>query len=206
MNGVPTAYDDLVSLFDSSFSIFEMAFEEFPSSLKELITNLPDFLTPEVLTSIATISPALADAGKKILELRALVTSPEAIIGMLKAVVNALKLRFPMLLSGSVAVGLSMFIVLFTLWYCYKRGKETREEREEKERMEKFGVEKIKSEKELAKEKTKTEKELAKEKIKTEKELAKEKKDKEKEARKKEKETKKAKEKEGGEKEGWSFF
>ena len=189
MNGAPTAYDDLVSLFDSSSSIFEITYKTLPNPLKELIINLPDMLTPEVLRTMTPISPALSEPGKAVLNLRTLATQG-TITGMFRAGVNALKLRFPILLSEGVAVGLSVSVVLFALWYCHKRGKEMREEREEREeteRMEVFGVEKIKTEEEIAKEKEDKEKETTKE------------------EEDKEKETKKEKEKEKGGKK-WGFL
>ena len=90
--------------------------------LTELITNLPDMLTPEVLRTMTPISPALEKTGKTVLELRTLATQG-TITGMFRAGVNALKLRFPISLSEGVAVGLSVFVVLFALWYCHKRGR-----------------------------------------------------------------------------------
>ena len=77
-------------------------------------------------------------------------------MGMLKSVINLLKTRFPMALGGAnLAISMGLFggypdlfffppgagggradgsaiVVLFVLWYCYKRG---REERLEKERL-----------------------------------------------------------------------
>ena len=110
MNVAPTAYDDLVSLFDSSSSIFEIAYKTLPNPLKELITNLPDMLTPEVLRTMTPISPALKKNSKTVLKLRTLATQG-TITGMFRTGVNALKLRFPILLSEGAAVGLSVFVL-----------------------------------------------------------------------------------------------
>ncbi|KAF8463097.1 hypothetical protein BDZ91DRAFT_732481 [Kalaharituber pfeilii] len=161
LTGVPTAYDDLVSLFDSSSSVLEKTYSSLPTYLKQLIAALPDKLTPEVLRTLAAASPALADAasGAAGLGLKDMVTHPGVLTGLLRAVVDVLRTRFPMLLGGGVAVGLGVFVLFFGLWYIYKRGKETREEREERERMQQFGVQRIKSVKELEKEKKAQEKE-----------------------------------------------
>lgn len=156
VNGVPTAYDDLISLFESSSSLMEKTYSSLPSFIKQIIQSMPQKMTPEVLRTLAATSPALASVGS--MGLKEMVTTPGVLTNLYKAIVQLLKARFPMLLGGGVAVGLGMFVLFFGLWYCYKRGKETREEREENERMETFGVERIKSEKELEKEKKEKEK------------------------------------------------
>ncbi|KAI5780279.1 hypothetical protein DFH27DRAFT_604593 [Peziza echinospora] len=151
--GVPTAYDDLVALFTDSSTLFQKTYDNLPSFLKQMIATLPDKMTPEVLRTLAATSPVVAEraAGLTGLGLKEIVTTPGILADLLRSVVAALRLRFPMLMGGGVAVGLGVFVVLFGLWYCYKRGVETREEREERERMETFGVEKILSEEEIRK-------------------------------------------------------
>jgi hypothetical protein len=58
------------------------------------------------------------------------------VLGLLKSVVNVLKTRFPALLGANLALSLGLTVLLFILWYCYKRGKEERlsKEMEEVER------------------------------------------------------------------------
>lgn len=58
--------------------------------------------------------------------LKDLVTKPGAVVGMLKAIVNALKLRWPAFMGTNVLLSLALFVLLFVFWYCYKRGKEVR--------------------------------------------------------------------------------
>lgn len=58
--------------------------------------------------------------------LKELVTKPGAVVGMLKAIVNALKLRWPAFMGTNVLLSLALFVLLFVFWYCYKRGKEVR--------------------------------------------------------------------------------
>jgi len=162
MEGVPTAYDDLVSLFDSSSNLLEKTYTSLPTFLKQLIASLPDKMTPEVLRTLAATSPALANVGR--MGLKDIVTTPGVLANLLKSIVQVLKLRFPMLLGGGVAVGLGMFVLFFGLWYCYKRGREERVEREERERMGQFGIERIKTEKELQEEEKKKKKAAAEQK------------------------------------------
>lgn len=115
-NGVPTAYNDLVELFDTSSSTFSNAFESLPKTLQRLITQtLPSKLTPEVLRTLAAASPAIAAEAESnaALGLRELVTKPGMLAGLLKGVINVLKTRFPLLMTGGVAAGAgvtSMFL------------------------------------------------------------------------------------------------
>src|SRR5690606_15443571 len=107
-NGVPTAYNDLVELFDTSSSTFSHAFESLPKTLQRLITQtLPSKLTPEVLRTLAAASPAIAAEAESgaALGLRELVTKPGMLAGLLKGVINVLKTRFPLLMTGGVAAG-----------------------------------------------------------------------------------------------------
>lgn len=134
LNGVPTAYNDLISLFDSSSTLIEKTYNSLPTFLKQLITSLPDKLTPEVIRTLAITSPALANAGT--MGLREIVTTPGVVTGLLRSIVEILKVRFPLLLGGGVAMGLGLCVLFFGLWYCYKRGKEEREKREQKEKVE----------------------------------------------------------------------
>jgi hypothetical protein len=46
---------------------------------------------------------------------------------------NALKVRWPAFMGTNVIWSLALFLLLFVLWYCHKRGKEERLEREKSE-------------------------------------------------------------------------
>ncbi|KAF5645642.1 RING-like domain protein [Fusarium sp. NRRL 52700] len=106
-NGVPTAYGDLASLVEDRDGAINRGFEKLPSSLKKLVTQLPDKLTsslaPELLAAAAesqglkaNTEKGLKDAAIDLLKpsnLTDLVTKPGAVVGMLKAIVNALKVR-----------------------------------------------------------------------------------------------------------------
>ncbi|KAI1300926.1 hypothetical protein F5Y03DRAFT_221982 [Xylaria venustula] len=149
VNGVPTAYGDLVSLLEDRDGILARTFDKLPSSLKKLVAQLPEKLTsslaPEILAVAAEaqgLSVAegkeggLKGAGKKFLtpsNLHDLVTRPGAIAGLLKGIVNALKTRFPAFVGTNVLWSLAVFLLLSMLWYCYKRGREVRLEREASE-------------------------------------------------------------------------
>ncbi|KAH7261356.1 uncharacterized protein BKA55DRAFT_591502 [Fusarium redolens] len=132
-NGVPTAYGDLASLVEDRDGAINRGFEKLPSSLKKLVTQLPDKLTsslaPELLAAAAESQGLKANTEKGVKDaaidllkpsnLTDLVTKPGAVVGMLKAIVNALKVRWP-----------AFIVLMFVLWYCHKRGREVRLERE----------------------------------------------------------------------------
>lgn len=122
VNGVPTAYDDLVKLIEDSSGTLSKNYEHLPSFLKKLIASLPQKLTgplgPELL-AVATEAQALATPGggraglaskaKRFLNLKDLVTKPGAVAGMLKTIMNALKLRWPAFMGTNVLLSLALF-------------------------------------------------------------------------------------------------
>ncbi|KAG7132225.1 hypothetical protein HYQ45_009380 [Verticillium longisporum] len=116
VNGVPTAVDDLKALVDDRDGTLKKNYDKLPSSMKKLVAGLPDksLLMPKSLND--------------------LVTKPGAIIGMLKAIVNFLKLRWPAFIGLNVVWSVAIFLLLLVLWYCHKRGREVRLERENSER------------------------------------------------------------------------
>ncbi|KAL8898682.1 MAG: hypothetical protein Q9207_006580, partial [Kuettlingeria erythrocarpa] len=147
MNGVPTAYDDLESLLTNSENQLERSYKHLPAFLQDLIKKLPAKMTtsigPEVLAAAAekqglnskyiNKSAHMAEkAGVKVRvpSLKDLVTKPGAVAGLLKAIMNFLKLRFPAFLGMNVLYSLGLFVLLFVFWYCHKRGKEVRLEKE----------------------------------------------------------------------------
>ncbi|RSM01661.1 hypothetical protein CEP52_008435 [Fusarium oligoseptatum] len=146
-NGVPTAYNDLSSLIEDRDGAINRGFEKMPSSLQKLVTQLPDKLTsslaPEILAAAAESQGLKAQTEKGVKEaamdllkpqnLTDLVTKPGAIVSMLKAVVNALKVRWPAFIGTNVIWSVALFILMFVLWYCHKRGREVRLEREKSE-------------------------------------------------------------------------
>lgn len=144
VNGVPTACNDLTSLFDDRDGAINRGFEKLPSSLQKLVTQLPEKLTtslaPELLAAAAESQGLKAEmelgateAAKKLFmpqNLTELVTKPGAIVSMLKAIVNALKLRWPAVMGTNVVWSVALFLLMFVLWYCHKRGREVRLEKE----------------------------------------------------------------------------
>ncbi|KAG4031277.1 hypothetical protein MFRU_009g00670 [Monilinia fructicola] len=146
INGVPTAYDDLVHLLEDSQGTLSKSYDSLPSFLQKLVTQLPAKVTttlaPELLAvateaqahSVAHAASAaqtggMGAAARAFLapsSLKELVTKPGAVVGMLKAIVNALKLRWPAFMGTNVLLSLALFVLLFVFWYCYKRGKEVR--------------------------------------------------------------------------------
>lgn len=141
INGVPTAYDDLVGLLDSSSGTLNKSYESLPDFIKKLITQLPDkvksSLAPELL-AVAAEAQGFGKAGTsasggfsaksflKPTSLKDLVTKPGAVVSMLKAIMNALKLRWPAFMGTNVLLSLALFgmqspcilLPLFPLYQC----------------------------------------------------------------------------------------
>ncbi|ODA76738.1 hypothetical protein RJ55_08009 [Drechmeria coniospora] len=144
VNGVPTAYDDLTKLIEDRDGTLSKGFDKLPSSLKKLVTQLPEKITgslgPEILAAAAASQGVKADSSggmkstaKKILlpnNIAELVTKPGAIVGMFRAIVEVLKARWPAFIGMNVVWSVALSLLLFVLWYCYKRGREERIERE----------------------------------------------------------------------------
>lgn len=148
VNGVPTAYDDLTQLLDKSNDQLSKTFESLPSSLKKLVASLPSKMTsslaPELLavateaqaistSDAAAAGGSLSAAAKRFIRptnLKDLVTKPGAVSGLLRAIVSALKTRWPAFLGTNVLMSLALFLLLFVFWYCHKRGREVRLSRE----------------------------------------------------------------------------
>lgn len=133
VNGVPTAATDLRHLFEDHDGTLARNYEKLPSSMKKLVTNLPTKLTgslaPELL-AVAAESQGLkhdreAAKGKGLKEqamnlvmpknLSDLLTKPSAIVGMLKAIMNALKVRWPAFIGTNVIWSVALFCKLSTL-------------------------------------------------------------------------------------------
>ncbi|KAH7327996.1 hypothetical protein B0I35DRAFT_472754 [Stachybotrys elegans] len=146
VNGVPTAYDDLVGLFQDRDTAMAKGFDKLPKSLQKLVTQLPEKLTaslgPEIMAAAAK-SQGIDAAGagvkgtleKMILpqNIIELVTKPGALVAMLRAIVETLKARWPAFIGMNVIWSVALTLLMLMLWYCYKRGREVRLEREKTE-------------------------------------------------------------------------
>ncbi|KLU86131.1 hypothetical protein MAPG_05150 [Magnaporthiopsis poae ATCC 64411] len=146
VNGVPTAANDLKLLVEDPDGHLAKNFDRLPSSMRKLVETLPDKVTatmaPELMRAAAESQGlkhdddskgGLKDTAMRLLmpsNLQELVTKPSAIVGMLKAIMNALKLRWPAFIGTNVMWSLAIFLLLFVLWYCHKRGREVRLEAE----------------------------------------------------------------------------
>ncbi|OIW28394.1 hypothetical protein CONLIGDRAFT_681354 [Coniochaeta ligniaria NRRL 30616] len=148
VNGVPTAVNDLTSLLDDPDGKLAKNYERLPKSLKKLVTQLPEKLSstlaPELLAvaaeaqglgkADAAAKGGLKGAAKRLFmpkNLAEMVTKPGAIVGMLRGIMNALKLRWPAFIGTNVLWSVALFLLLFVLWYCHKRGREVRLEKED---------------------------------------------------------------------------
>lgn len=125
VNGAPTAAADLRHLFEDHDGTLARNYEKLPGSMKKLVTSLPAKLTgslaPELL-AVAAESQGLRgadaptggikDQAMKLVmpkNLSDLVTKPSAIVGMLKAIMNALKLRWPAFIGTNVIWSVALF-------------------------------------------------------------------------------------------------
>lgn len=117
-NGVPTAYDDLTTLIEDRDGTIAKGFDKLPSSLQKLVTQLPNKITaslgPELLATAAASQGLKTDAkggggfkgtAKNLLvphNLAELISKPGAIAGMLRAIVETLKTRWPAFMGMNV--------------------------------------------------------------------------------------------------------
>ena len=123
---MPTAYGDLESLLTNSEGQLQQGFTKLPPWLQKLVEQLPSKMTksigPEVLaaaaekhgvnTKYANMAAHGTEKGglkMRVPSLQDLVTKPGAVIGMLKAIMNFLKLRFPAFLGMNVLYSLALF-------------------------------------------------------------------------------------------------
>lgn len=124
VNGVPTAYGDLVKLIEDRDKVISSNFDRLPNGLKKLVTQLPDQLSaklaPEVLAIAAEAQGLAANqagdsfkgAAKQFANpknLYDLVTKPGAIVSLLKGIVNALKARWPAFIGTNVLWSVAVF-------------------------------------------------------------------------------------------------
>jgi hypothetical protein len=151
VNGVPTAYNDLEKLLTDSETQLKKMYGNLPPFLQNLVKSLPAKmsagLVPELLAASSEkpgFDAKMAGAGgstgtekkkrskrSQIPSLKSLVSAQGAVATMLRTILNFLKLRFPMFITGTnVLMSLAVFLLLFVFWYCHKRGRETRLEGE----------------------------------------------------------------------------
>ncbi|BCR93720.1 uncharacterized protein AKAW2_10766S [Aspergillus luchuensis] len=148
VNGVPTAYHDLEMLLKNGNKQLQSTYSNLPKFLQSLIEKLPEkwteTLAPEVLAAatekasksginVDNVGKAAAAANKmglKVPSLKELVGKPAALVGMLRSIMAFLRARFPAVLGMNVLWSMALFILLFVLWYCHKRGREVRLENE----------------------------------------------------------------------------
>lgn len=142
VNGAPHAYDDLVNLLEDSQGTLAKSYDSMPSFMQKLVTTLPEKLTSQLapeLLAVATEAQGLnkggsaayasssaggglAGAAKSFLKpssLKDLVTKPGAVAGMLKAIMNTLKLRWPAFMGTNVLLSLGLFgkSPLLSTWF-----------------------------------------------------------------------------------------
>lgn len=127
VNGVPTAYDDLVQLLTNSESQLQKIFADLPPWLQTLVKSLPtkmkSFMGPEALATTAAAaaaekpdvgmqSSASGTKGKKgqLPSLKKMISQRGSIAATLQTILQFLKFRFPSFMLGTnVLLSLSIF-------------------------------------------------------------------------------------------------
>ncbi|CAI7610503.1 unnamed protein product [Penicillium pancosmium] len=148
INGVPTAYHDLEMLLTNGNRQLQDTYTKLPGPMQKLIEKLPEkwteTLAPEMIAvagerasksgvnmeNVGKAAAAAEKMGLSVPSLKELVSKPAAIVGMLRSIMTFLRARFPAVLGMNVLWSLALFILLFVLWYCHKRGREVRLENE----------------------------------------------------------------------------
>lgn len=150
VNGVPTAYDDLEKLLTRNQQQLQKMYGNMPPFLQTLVKSLPakmsTTLAPELMAAMSEKPGADAKkmeemageaqkqkkkAKRKVPPLKNVVKQQGAVAGMLRSILNFLKMRFPAFMTGTnILMSLAVFLLLFVFWYCHKRGRETRLEKE----------------------------------------------------------------------------
>ncbi|KAJ5428775.1 hypothetical protein N7445_010229 [Penicillium cf. griseofulvum] len=148
INGVPTAYHDLEMLLTNGNRQLQETYTKLPGPMQKLIEKLPErwteTLAPEMLAvaadragkgginmeNVGKAAAAAEKMGLNIPSLKELVSKPAALVGMLRSIMAFLRARFPAVMGMNVLWSLALFILLFVLWYCHKRGREVRLENE----------------------------------------------------------------------------
>jgi hypothetical protein len=105
-------------LLDDSQGTLAKSYDHLPSFLQKLITQLPTKLTGSLAPELLAVATEAAAAGGlggaaksflKISTLKDLVTKPGAVVGLLKTIMNALKLRWPAFMGTNVLLSLGLF-------------------------------------------------------------------------------------------------
>lgn len=124
VNGVPTAYDDLVHLLESSQTQLQKKYTDLPPWLQKFVRSLPKKFTttmaPELLATAAGaqgmsdkqaggMKSAAKQAGLRMPSLQDMVTKPGAVIGILKSIMNFLKMRWPAFMGTSALWSIGLF-------------------------------------------------------------------------------------------------
>ncbi|KAJ5950295.1 uncharacterized protein N7479_008708 [Penicillium vulpinum] len=148
VNGVPTAYNDLEMLLTNGNRQLQETYTKLPGPMQKLIEKLPErwteTLAPEMLAvaadrasksgvnmeNVGKAAAAAEKMGINMPSLKELVSKPAALVGMLRSIMAFLRARFPAVMGMNVLWSLALFILLFVLWYCHKRGREVRLENE----------------------------------------------------------------------------
>lgn len=125
VNGVPTAYDDLEKFLKNWDEYLRKMFDDLPPFLQNLVKGLPAKISGSIAPGLLAASSekpgadakamgintsTIGKAKRRIPSLKKLITAQGAVTGMLRSILNFLKLRFPAVLTGTnVLMSLAVF-------------------------------------------------------------------------------------------------
>ena len=128
VNGAPTAYNDMEKLFTDSDAQIKKMYGSLPPFMQNLIKSLPTKLTaalgPEIMAMQAEkpgfdgkqagMGSKKKSKRSKIPSLKSLISAEGAVATMLKSILNFLKLRFPMVMTGT---NILLSVAVFSEFY-----------------------------------------------------------------------------------------
>jgi hypothetical protein len=138
VNGVPTAYDDLEKFLKNWDEHLKNMYGDLPPFLQNLVKSLPSKMSASIAPGLlaaasekpgadarsmgmntASASKSSKSLRKRIPSLKKLVTAEGAVTGMLKSILNFLKLRFPAIITGTnVLMSLAVFCKCICRWFA----------------------------------------------------------------------------------------
>ncbi|KAF8678263.1 hypothetical protein RHS04_05257 [Rhizoctonia solani] len=145
VNGVPTAYNDLIEFLESSSTQLSKEWDSLPSSFQKLIRSLPLGIPPDVFAAMTAAAAAPTTGDQSQAE-----TAPKSSAGpgskfnpmsfftktnpktgtKSRTLPGPGQTRFPLLAGTNALMSMGISILMLLLWYCHKRGKEVRLQKE----------------------------------------------------------------------------
>ncbi|KAF8706037.1 hypothetical protein RHS03_04843, partial [Rhizoctonia solani] len=145
VNGVPTAYNDLIEFLESSSTQLSKEWNSLPSSFQKLIRSLPLGIPPDVFAAMTaaaavpttgdqsqaeTAPKSSAGPGSKFNPMSFFTKTNPKTGTKSRTLPGPGQTRFPLLAGTNALMSMGISILMLLLWYCHKRGKEVRLQKE----------------------------------------------------------------------------